>query len=115
MASLALAEPPRFRSFARQTAPAPEAESAPYAPRGWRPAGAPFTLPQRSQPQQNYGAPIANNNNYPQAQQQQEPAAEYGPPELPTELPATTEGGAEDFTEAPVYIATFIFDFQFFF
>ncbi|KAI4463623.1 dna-directed rna polymerases i ii and iii subunit rpabc2 [Holotrichia oblita] len=106
VASLVLAEPPRFRSFARQTAPAPEAEAVPYAPRGWRPAGAPFSLPQRSQPHQNYGAPIANNNNYPQGlygapAQQQQPSPQYGPPEVATEMPTTTEGGAEDFTETP--------------
>ncbi|GJQ82863.1 hypothetical protein Trydic_g2601 [Trypoxylus dichotomus] len=110
VASLVSAEPPRYRSFARQSAPpAPpaDAEGAPYAPRGWRPAGPPFALPQRSQPQQNYGAPNADNNfaqglyGAPQ-QQQQQPPAQYGPPpEIATEIPTTTENNAEDFTEIP--------------
>ncbi|KRT79398.1 hypothetical protein AMK59_8206, partial [Oryctes borbonicus] len=110
VASLVSAEPPRFRSFARQSAPPQpaDAEGAPYAPRGWRPAGPPFALPQRSQPQQNYGVPNGDNNLAqglygPPQQQQQQPPAQYGPPpEATTEIPTTTENNAEDFTEVPL-------------
>ncbi|XP_022912805.1 spindle pole body component 97-like [Onthophagus taurus] len=82
------AEPPRF-GYQQQ-------QSAPYNPRGWRPSGPSFDLPQRQQNYETYGAPQQQQQqqNYespqitygaPQQQQQQQnylpPKVEYGPPE----------------------------------
>lgn len=100
VASLVSAEPPRFRSFARQSAPPADAEGAPYAPSGWRPSGQQFTLPQRSQPQQTYGAPIADQGLYNAPQQ---PSNQYGPPA--EEIPTSTESAAEDITEPTVRVS----------
>ncbi|XP_017773640.1 PREDICTED: translation initiation factor IF-2-like isoform X2 [Nicrophorus vespilloides] len=86
--TMASAESSRYQQnkLSRQSAE----PSGPYEPRGWRPEGAAFTLPSRSQPQVSYGPP----------------AQEYGPPQpepTTTEMPTTTEAETEEIpTEEPL-------------
>ncbi|KAK4886086.1 hypothetical protein RN001_002357 [Aquatica leii] len=84
--SMIAGQPARNQVSARQqVAPdafkPPAAENAPYAPRGWRPQGAPFNLP--SEPQAQYGPP----------------ATAYG---TPSEEP-TTEDQIITTTDAPQF------------
>ncbi|KAF5308903.1 hypothetical protein FQR65_LT00603 [Abscondita terminalis] len=83
--SMVAGQPARHQlSERQQVAPdafkPPAAQNAPYAPRGWRPQGAAFSLP--NEPQVQYGPP----------------ATAYG---TPSEEPATTEDHIINTTDAP--------------
>ncbi|XP_012229165.1 uncharacterized protein [Linepithema humile] len=84
LASVVLAEPPRYRQQQRQYYFAQQQqeqqqeqqeqeEAGSYPASGWKPAGPAFNLPQRQQPQQQYGAPDTPQQQYgaPIAPQQQ--------------------------------------------
>lgn len=94
--------PSRFTGFAHQQQQQQQPDSASYQPTRWKPHATAFSLPQRAQPQQQYGppAPPASYGPPPSA-----PAPSYGPP--PAVDPITTEGPAspnldnEDNTEEP--------------
>lgn len=89
--SVVAAEPPRFRTFSRQTSSGnePEANGAPYPASGWRPEGAAFTLPQRQQDSRPPASYV--------------PPQKYGPPkeETTTEMPMSTEAETEQTTDEP--------------
>lgn len=114
-----IAEPPRFRParfrFQRielaptttdsPTEPTTE-ESGPYPPSGWKPDGAPFTLPTEDKPNDTYGPPkeSAQSGPYPPSgwkpdgpafdlpQQQAPPSTNYGAPNTLYGAPDTTYG-----------------------
>ncbi|KAL3266729.1 hypothetical protein HHI36_010890 [Cryptolaemus montrouzieri] len=90
--SLASAEPPRYRPVLSRQADA--SGTAPYSPRGWRPSGPSFNIPERSGNQQNYPPPNPNPSYGPPP----EPQPSYGPPsteEVTTQGPLTTTESLE--------------------
>ncbi|KAG6440829.1 hypothetical protein O3G_MSEX001480 [Manduca sexta] len=122
--------PARFRSQRQELAPTTTespteatttTDAAPYPPSGWKPAGAPFTLPNEI-PDQTYGPPQeAQSGPYPPSgwkpdgpafdlpQKQSPPATSYGVPDntygVPTTDAPTTENPQAEKLEGPIEIA----------
>lgn len=95
-----MAVPPRFnnkyqQNFQRQeqtpsnNAPYPPSNSGPYPASGWKPQGAPFTLPARQQqPQDTYGPPPP------------QPDSSYGPPATESTVePTTPESDVSNYSQ----------------